>query len=62
MTDIPKDSIVVATVEAVANTIVDPSAMNIVNDLELAHALYNEFKSRISVLHPSVSNIFKVLF
>lgn len=56
------DSIAAQAVEAAVKTATDPSILNIVADLELAHTLLNEFKAKISGLHPSVANIFKALF
>lgn len=56
------ESIAAQAVEATVTTVADPSVFNIVADLELAHTLYNEFKAKISNLHPTVANIFKALF
>lgn len=56
------DSPLVEAAEAVAATVADPSPLNIINDLELAYKLLNEFRDAISGLHPSVSNLFKAMF
>lgn len=54
--------IAVEAAEDVANTIHDPSMVNIVQDLECAYQLLAKFREEIAALHPSVSNIFKALF
>jgi hypothetical protein len=60
--EIAPESVAAQTITAVATTIIDPSPVNIVSDLALAVELVNEFKSKISGLHPSIGNIIKALF
>lgn len=52
--------------EAAMKTVADPSAENIIADLELAVKLIKELKENLGGLHPSVTNVvvglLKVLF
>lgn len=48
--------------QAIVQTVDQPSIENILADIELAHTLITEFKANMSNLHPSVGNILKALF
>ncbi len=56
------ESVAVQAVEAAVATVADPSAITVMNDVELAVQLIAEFKAKIAGLHPSVSTIIKGLF
>jgi hypothetical protein len=43
-------------------TVADPSAANILQDIEHAIVLIQELKSRMNGLHPSVVNLIRALF
>ncbi len=48
--------------QAIVQTVDQPSIENILADIELAQALVKEFKEKMNNLHPSVANIVKALF
>ncbi len=52
----------VVLAESIMGSSSDPASAEIVKDLETAHSLLNEFRQKINELHPSVADIFKILF
>lgn len=60
-TDPTNDTTIVDAVEAVGETIADPSPLNILKDLEVAAKLAQKFKASLSGLHPSVLDMIKSL-
>ena len=58
----PEVAPVVEAAGAVAATIANPSIPVIAEDLILVHKLVTEVKSQLAGKHPSVLDIFKVLF
>ena len=51
----------VEAIQAVADTIADPSPTNIIADVELALKLAKKLKVALSNMHPTVTNVIKAL-
>jgi hypothetical protein len=63
MTDAaPEMPPIVEAAEAVAQTIASPTLPVVIDDLILVHKLANEVKAQLQVKHPSLCQIFSMLF
>lgn len=52
---------IVEAAAAVAATVADPSASNLINDVELAVKLVKQIKAKLANAHPSVWDLIKSL-
>lgn len=60
--EVAPEAPITQAVEAAVETAADPSVLNIVSDLELAHTLITEVKAKLAGLHPTVANLLKAIF
>lgn len=61
MTEENIESPVVEAVEAIVDTIVNPSARNVITDIEIGLKLLKRFKAATQNLHPNAQEILKAL-